>query len=136
MGVRPGRSATRGRRASEARAGAEFATPVLERIIGMGQDTKLYRRNYVLRFTLKPSSRGIQAQVEYEFEVCNATEQRQPFVQLLTVDDSDYGYVESMSFSINGHLAYVLKRPRLQSSISAMLPIRGRSSGSSRGRRT
>lgn len=90
---------------------AELAAPVLSRIIGIGREITLFRRNYVLRFDLKRSARGVRATVECAFELCNATDQEQPYIQEVTVDDSDHGYVERMSFSANGHPAYDLKRP-------------------------
>lgn len=92
-------------------SGAELAVPVLNRIVRIGRDTKLYRRNYVLRFDLKPSIRGTQAKLQYEFELCNGTNQEQPYIQEMTIDDSEHGYVESMSLFINGKSAYSLKRP-------------------------
>jgi hypothetical protein len=92
--------------------GVDIATPVLDRILGIGRETKLYRRNYVMRFELSRATNGIKAHLEYEFELCNATDLRQEFVQEMTVDDSDHGLVERMSFSINGKTAYDLKKPR------------------------
>ncbi len=89
----------------------ELASSVLSRIIAIGREIKLFRRNYVLRLDLKRSSGGVQAAVECEFELCNATDQKQPYVQEITVDDSDNGYVERMAFSVNGRSIYNLKRP-------------------------
>jgi hypothetical protein len=89
----------------------EFAAPVLTRILDLAQDTTLYRRNYILCFELTPHPRGVQARVEYQFELCNATNQRQPFVQEFTVDDADHGHVNSMSLSVNGKPLYLLKHP-------------------------
>lgn len=90
---------------------AEIAGPVLERILGIGQDTKLYRRNYLMRVDLRPASRGVEVKLDYSFELCNASDTVETFVQELTVDDSDHGFVESMSFLTNGERVYLLKRP-------------------------
>ncbi len=90
---------------------AEIAVPVLNRIRGIGRDTILYRRDYVFRFDLKRYLKGVQANLDYRFELCNAADQTQPYIQEVTVDDSDQGYVESMSLSINGQLTYNLKQP-------------------------
>jgi len=89
----------------------DFAAPVLERIGKVARDIKLYRRNYVLRFNLTRSVRGVQAKVECEFQLHNATNERQPYVQEVTVDDGDHGYVEGMSLSVNAKPVYILKRP-------------------------
>ena len=91
--------------------GTDFAAPILERIGKVARDIKLYRRNYLLRFNLTQSVRGVQAKVECEFELHNATNERQPYVQEVTVDDGDHGYVERMSLSVNAQPIYTLKRP-------------------------
>jgi hypothetical protein len=90
----------------------EIAAPVLSRILGIGHETKLYRRNYVLRFDLRPAFRGVEIKLAYSFELCNAADNAERFVQEMTVDDSDQGAVESMSFHVNGKAVYVLKRPK------------------------
>lgn len=92
---------------------AELAAPVLDRILGIARGTKLYRRNYFMRFDLKRSGKGVCAKVEYRYELCNAADQKQAFVQELTVDDADHGYVESMSLRLNGRLAYHIKKPAI-----------------------
>ena len=102
----------RSRRDEISSPGVDIAAPVLDRILGIGRETKLYRRNYIMRFELSRSTKGIQARLEYEFELCNATDLRQEFVQEMTVDDSDHGLVERMSFLINGKTTYDLKKPK------------------------
>jgi len=89
----------------------EIAAPVLSRILGIGQETKLYRRNYVMHFNLSPTFRGVEVKLSYGFELCNGTDATEPFVQELTVDDGDHGFVASMSFLVNGKPVYVLRRP-------------------------
>lgn len=89
----------------------EIAAPVLRRILGIGQDTKLYRRNYFLRADLRPALRGVEIKFDYSFELCNAADTVDSFVQEFTVDDGDHGFVESMSFLTNGKRVYLLKSP-------------------------
>ena len=97
---------------SQARNPADdIAAPVLSRILGIGQDTKLYRRNYVMRADLRPAQRGVEIKLDYRFELCNAADTVESFVQELTVDDGDHGFVENMSFLTNGQRVYFLKRP-------------------------
>jgi hypothetical protein len=84
---------------------------VLDRILGIGQDTKLYRRNYVVRADLRPASRGVEIRLDSRFELCNAADKVETFVQELTLDDGDQGFVEKMSFMTNGRRIYLLKRP-------------------------
>lgn len=90
----------------------DIAAPVLDRILGIGRETILYRRNYILRFELSHTAKGIQARLGYEFQLRNATNARQEFVQEMTMDDSDHGFVGMMSFSINGKVTYDLKKPK------------------------
>jgi hypothetical protein len=90
----------------------EIAAPMLTRILGIGQQAKLYRRNYVLHFDLRPAFRGVEIKLACSFELCNAADSAEPFIQEMTVDDSDQGIVESMSFYVNGKAVYVLKRPK------------------------
>ena len=101
----------RGKRTDARTSVEEIAGPVLARILGIGQETKLYRRNYVMRADLRPALRGVEIKFDYSFELCNAADTVEPFVQELTVDDGDHGFVESMSFLTNGKSVYLLKRP-------------------------
>jgi hypothetical protein len=89
----------------------EIAAPVLKRILRIGQETKLYRRNYVLHFDLRPALRGVEVKLDYSYELCNSAETVETFTQEVTVDDSDHGFVEKMSFLANGKSVYVLKKP-------------------------
>jgi hypothetical protein len=104
---------------------AELAAPVLDRILGIGRETKLYRRNYVLRFDLRSSTEGVCANVEYAFELCNATDQNQPYFQEMTLDDSDRGYIKSLSFFVDGKSTYHLKRPPFAKKFIGYLAYRG-----------
>lgn len=105
---------------------ADIALPVLKRIVSMEEMTKLYRRDYFLRFNLKPLRTGIIARVEYRYELCNASEERQPFVQEVTVDDSDHGYVEMMSLSLGAQIIYILRRPPVSQLYVGWAAYRGR----------
>lgn len=87
-----------------------LAGPILDRISKLG-NLKLYRRDYFLHFVLRRSPEGVRANLECRYEVCNATDERQPFMQELTVDDPDHGHVEEMSFFADEKPVYVLKRP-------------------------
>jgi hypothetical protein len=90
---------------------AELALPALKYIFSMEEVTKLYRRDYFMRFDLRPSRTGVYAHVEYRYELCNASNERQPFVQEVTVDDSDHGYVETMALSAGKRTIYILRKP-------------------------
>jgi hypothetical protein len=103
----------------------EIAAPVLSRILGIGQDAKLYRRNYILRFDLRPAFRGVEIKLAYSFELCNAADGAEPFVQEMTVDDSDQGVVENMSFLVNGKAVYILKRPAPTEKLLGYVSYRG-----------
>ena len=103
----------------------EIAAPVLSRILGIGQETKLYRRNYILRFTLRPAFRGVEIKLAYSFELCNAADTVEPFIQEMTVDDSDHGFVESMSFLANDKAVYILKRPAPTEKLLGYVSYRG-----------
>src|ERR1700729_3469830 len=84
--------------------------PVFERIRKLSNLT-LYRKNYVLGFTLRHLAEGVRANLECRYQVCNATEERQRFVQEVTVDEPDHGYVEGMAYLVDGKPVYVLRRP-------------------------
>jgi hypothetical protein len=92
---------------------AELAAPALQRIYAMQEDTKLYRRDYFMRFDLRSFRSGIRAHIEYRYELWNATGARQPFIQEVTVDDSDNGHVETMSLSVGRETIYALKKPAI-----------------------
>jgi hypothetical protein len=87
-----------------------LAGAILSRI-GKFANLVLYRRNYVLHVALRRTREGVRVNLEYRYEVVNATDTRQPFRQELTIDDPDHGYVEEMSFFANKKPVYVLKRP-------------------------
>jgi hypothetical protein len=124
LGIDASRSQTQRDGRASARSG-ELAAPVLDRILGIGQETKLYRRNYVLRFHLRRSITGVRANVEYAFELCNATDQNQPYVQEMTVDDTDRGYVESLSFFVDRRSVYHLKKPPMAERLMGYVAYRG-----------
>ncbi|HEY6763223.1 MAG TPA: hypothetical protein VI386_00500 [Candidatus Sulfotelmatobacter sp.] len=84
--------------------------PVFDRIRKLSNLT-LYRRNYSLHFMLRRSAQGVRANLECRYKVCNATEERQRFVQEVTVDEPDHGYVEEMVYLVDGKPVYVLRRP-------------------------
>jgi hypothetical protein len=98
-------------RVSAERVAADFAGPVFERLQRLAGGVKLYRRDYILHFDLSRSTRGIQAKVECRYEVHNATNTEQPYVQEVTIDDGEHGYVEKMVFAVNEKPVYVLRRP-------------------------
>jgi hypothetical protein len=104
---------------------ADLALPALQRIFAMEEATKLYRRNYVMRFDLRSSRTGIRAQVEYTYELCNASNEKQAFVQEVTVDNSDHGEVESLSFLTDNRTVYHLKKPPVSESYIGWLTHRG-----------
>ncbi len=104
---------------------AELALPALKHILSLGELTKLYRRDYFMRFDLRSSRGGIVADIHCRYELCNASDERQPFVQEVTVDDSDHGYVASMSFSAGERNLYTLKRPRIAERFSGWVAYRG-----------
>jgi hypothetical protein len=106
-------------------AAAELAAPALRRIFAMEEVAKLYRRDYFLRFDLRSSRTGVQARVEYSYELCNGSDERQPFVQEVTVDDSDHGYVESMSLSVGKRSIYTLKKPAISERYIGWVAYRG-----------
>jgi hypothetical protein len=87
------------------------AGPILDRISKLSNLT-LYRRDYRLRFALRKSIDGVRCELECRYDVFNPTRERQRFVQEVTVDSPDHGYVEEMSFFTDGKPVYVLKRPR------------------------
>lgn len=90
---------------------SDVVAPILERLGKVAHDIKLYRRNYVLRFHMMRAVREVKVKMECEFELHNASNEALPFVQEVTVDDSDRGFVEKMSFSVNGKPVYLLQRP-------------------------
>jgi hypothetical protein len=103
-----------GEKSNVASAGtAELAAQALKRIYASQEEMKLYRQDYVMRFSLRATGSGIRAHIEYRYELCNATEERLPFIQEVTVDDGDHGYVESVSFSLGEQMIYELKNPRI-----------------------
>jgi hypothetical protein len=90
----------------------DLSGPILARISKLSNLT-LYRRDYFLRFELSRSRVGVRAQLECHYRVCNATDERAPFVQELTIDDPDRGYVEELVFFTNKAPVYFLRRPAI-----------------------
>jgi hypothetical protein len=88
-----------------------LAEPILNRITTLSNLT-LYRRDYRLRFVLRKLPEGVRCNLECRYYVFNGTRERQRFVQEVTVDVPDHGYVEEMSFFTDGKLVYAVKRPR------------------------
>lgn len=89
-----------------------LAGAILSRI-GKFANLLLYRRNYILHVTLRRARDGVRVNLEYRYEVVNATDIRQSFRQELSIDDSDHGHAEEMSFFANRKPVYVLKKPRV-----------------------
>jgi hypothetical protein len=81
---------------------------VIDRIHALTNLT-LYRRNYHMHFDLKPSNRGVRVNIAIEFELLNASNMNQPYVQLITLDDSDHGHVKEMAVLKNSVFIYALK---------------------------
>ena len=105
--------------------GAELAVSVLEHISSIGEQTKLYRKNYVMHFDLKSSHGGVVAHIDCEYEVCNATSEPQRFVQEVTVDEGDHGYVERMALTIDKRGVYDLKKLAVSQRYPAWVAYRG-----------
>lgn len=103
-----------GERESEPQAigSPDLAEPILGRMKRIIQGIELYRRDYILRFTLQRGPRGIRANIGYQCDLFNPIDARQPFVQEMTLDDSDYGHIEQMSLFKNGNQMYRLSRPK------------------------
>ena len=74
-------------------------------------DVALYRRNYHMRFDLQRFSRGVRADIDLTFELVNATNENQPYIQEITIDDSEHGHVKEMTVLKNGIVIYALKNP-------------------------
>jgi hypothetical protein len=93
---------------------SELPVQIFERVFNTIHNLTLFRRNYILTARLAETARGVQLELEYRFELCNATREPQLFQQELTIDDPDEGYVRTMSTSIEGGAAlYRLNRPQL-----------------------
>jgi hypothetical protein len=71
----------------------------------------LYRKNFALRFTLQRAGVGVLGKVETEYELVNGSVAKQPYVQEITIDDCERGYVELMSVSVDGKPISFLKSP-------------------------
>ena len=88
-----------------------FAEQLLRRISVLSFAESLYRKNFALRFTLQRAGAGVQGRVETEYELVNGSGVKQPYVQEITIDDCESGYVELMSVSVDGKPISFLKRP-------------------------
>jgi hypothetical protein len=98
--------------AADAKAEQDVSAPVLARI-SMLANLPLYRKDYFLKFVVSRSPGGVRASLECRYKICNATNERQSFVQELTVDDPDNGQVEELSFLKDQKPAYILQRPAI-----------------------
>ncbi len=83
---------------------------LLERINILGNLT-LYRRDYHLSLVLRKTRNGVHGTVGCSYKLFNATDDRQSFVQEVTVDVPDHGYVEELSFLADDKPVYILKKP-------------------------
>ena len=119
------KSSGSGGRSSELSSNQDLSGPILARISKLSNLT-LYRRDYFLRFVLHRTREGVRANLECRYQVCNATNERQSFVQELTVDDPDHGYVEEMSFLVDQKPIYFLKRPSVAERCLGYSIYRGR----------
>lgn len=91
----------------------DVASRVRERLQRFAREMQLYRRNYILTFVLTPSRGRVKVNVAYYFELFNALREPQRYIQELTIDDNEDGYVELMSLSIeNGPGGYTLNNPQ------------------------
>jgi hypothetical protein len=71
----------------------------------------LHRRKYVLRFALKRSGSGVLVNLDCEFELVNGSKERMPYVQEVTIDDCENGFMERLAVLRNEIPIYLLKRP-------------------------
>jgi hypothetical protein len=62
-------------------------------------------------FDLRPSSKGVRAEIDVKFELFNASDDPQPFIHEVTVDDSDHGTVKEMAVFKNGQAIYRKANP-------------------------
>jgi hypothetical protein len=86
---------------------------IRDRILKIARDTKLYRRNYVLKATISEyGTTRVRVDFQYEFELYNAAREQQEYTQELTIDDVEDGYVKKMSVSVQGGpVSYELEIP-------------------------
>lgn len=82
-------------------------------------DIPLHRRNYHMFFDLRPFEKGVRVNIDIEFTLVNRSDEDQPFVQEITVDDSERGHVRRMIALKNGATIYSLNNP----------PVAGREHG-------
>jgi hypothetical protein len=104
---------------------AELGLPLLKHIMSMEELTKLYRKDYSMRFEIARSRTGVVAHVEYRYELCNASDEKQPLVQEVTVDDIERGHVESMSLSVGSRSIYNLRKPPISERFVGWAAYRG-----------
>lgn len=83
---------------------------IMDRIHSLTNVT-LYRRNYHMLFGLQRIRRGILANITLTFELVNPTNENQPYVQEITVDDCEHGNVKEITLLKNGKMIYSLKNP-------------------------
>lgn len=106
--------------ATTVRAGATPATPtdvalkILNRIQTLSKPATLYRQDYRLRVEIEEKSpTAVLAKIECEFDLLNATDRPQPFVQEITIDDGESGRVASMVMRKNGGVLYEVLQPKI-----------------------
>src|SRR6185437_12777522 len=100
-----------GGKAAPSPSSDDIAQLILDRFGELARAKALYRRNFTLRFTVRPRGLGVEAHAEVEYEIANASKERQPYTQELTIDDFERGYLESMSVSADGKPITFMKRP-------------------------
>jgi hypothetical protein len=88
-----------------------FAEQMLQKVSTLFHAKSLYRQDFALRFSLQRSGTGIRAKIETEYDLVNGSDEKQPYVQEVTVDHCERGYVEIMSVSVDGKPISFLKRP-------------------------
>ncbi|HUZ93541.1 MAG TPA: hypothetical protein VMU57_01360, partial [Edaphobacter sp.] len=71
----------------------------------------LYRRDYHMVFALQRTSRGVRANIDLTFELVNATNDGQSYIQEITIDDCEHGHVIEMAVLKDGVVIYALKNP-------------------------
>lgn len=82
-----------------------FSDRMLARIGGLTAGV-LYRRDFAMRFSLRPRGAGVIATIEVEYEVVNSSSEKLPYTQEITVDDCEHGHVESLSVSMGTNAIY------------------------------
>jgi hypothetical protein len=100
-----------GGKALVSQGGGDIAQLIVDRISELARAKALYRKNFVLRFAVRPRGLGVEAHAEVEYEIVNASSERQAYTQELTIDDCERGHLEFMSVSADGKPITLMKRP-------------------------